>query len=116
MRDASPQESSHSSTIDIKHETLLTVRDVPGRLPRKPSGKRLHISAVYRWMSNGVGGGVRLESVKLGGTTYTSVEALQRFAERRRGRDAEGPPLMSRRRQDAIDAAATESDRILNRY
>jgi hypothetical protein len=32
-------------------------------------------------MSRGVRG-VRLEGVKVGGTTYTSVEALQRFAER----------------------------------
>jgi len=121
MREATPEERGQTPrdqpfSIDIEHETLLAIRDVPDRLPRKPSGKRIHISAVYRWMSAGVGGGVRLESIKLGGTTYTSVEALQRFADRRRGRDAEGPPLISKRRQAAIDAAAAESGRILNRY
>lgn len=119
MREATPEERglghrNAAETIDIEQETLLSMREVPDRLPRKPSGKRIHISAVYRWVSGGVGG-VRLESIKIGGTTYTSAEALQRFAERRQGRDAEGPPLTPKRRQAEIDAAAAQAESILFR-
>lgn len=68
--------------IDVQHEQLVPVREVPGLLPQQPrSGKRIHISAVYRWIKRGVRG-VRLEAVKIGGTTYTSLEALQRFTDR----------------------------------
>lgn len=65
--------------IDIEHEELIPLRDVPKLLPRRPNGKRLHISAVYRWKERGVNG-MKLETVKVGGTTYTSLEALKRFA------------------------------------
>lgn len=65
--------------IQIRQETLIPLREAPRHLPCRPSGKRVHISACYRWVSTGVRG-VRLDSLKLGGTTYTSLEALQRFA------------------------------------
>ncbi len=67
--------------IDIDKGTLVSLRQVPRHLPPRANGKRVHISAVYRWASRGVKG-VVLESVKLGGTTYTTIEALQRFADR----------------------------------
>ena len=67
--------------IDIETEQLVPIRQVPRLLPPRPSGRRVHISAVYRWMSRGIRG-VVLESVKVGGSTYTSMEALQRFADR----------------------------------
>jgi len=67
--------------IDVVHEKLVPVRDVPRHLPSRPNGKKIHISACYRWISRGVKG-VRLEAIRLGGTSYTSVEALQRFADR----------------------------------
>lgn len=67
--------------IDIHNETLISIREAPRHLPRRQTGKRVHISAVYRWLKRGVRG-VCLESVSIGGTTYTSKEALQRFADR----------------------------------
>ena len=67
--------------IEIAKENLIPLSQAPRHLPPRPSGKRLHISAIYRWIGKGVGG-VRLESIRLGGTTYTSLEAIQRFAER----------------------------------
>ncbi len=66
--------------IDVIHENLIPLREAPKRIPPRPSGKRIHISACYRWASRGVGG-VVLETVKIGGTRYTSDEALQRFAD-----------------------------------
>ena len=64
--------------IDIKTERLVTLRDVPKLLPPRPNGKHVHISAVYRWVQRGVRGN-RLDAIRIGGTTYTSQEALQRF-------------------------------------
>lgn len=66
--------------IDLQLEKLIALREAPHHLPRRPNGKRVHISACYRWISRGVRG-VRLESVQVGGTRYTSLEALQRFAD-----------------------------------
>lgn len=76
--------------ISITQETLIALRDAPRHLPVRPNGKRLHISACYRWISRGIKG-IVLESVKLGGATYTSVEALQRFAEKLSRGDHAGP-------------------------
>ena len=65
--------------IDIEHEHLVALHDVPKLLPARANGKRINISAVYRWVQRGVRG-VHLEIVRVGGTSYTSHEALQRFA------------------------------------
>jgi hypothetical protein len=66
--------------LDITQETLIPLREAPLHLPARCNGKRLHISACYRWISRGVRG-VVLESIQIGGTTYTSLEALQRFGD-----------------------------------
>jgi hypothetical protein len=66
--------------IDISSEHLIAIRDVPKILPARGNGKHIHISAVYRWLLRGVRG-VRLETIRIGGTSYTSSEAVQRFAE-----------------------------------
>jgi len=92
--------------IDTAVENLVSLREVPRCLPVRSNGKRLHISAVYRWTLRGIRG-VRLETVKVGGTTYTSREAIQRFSERLSGVE---PALqlanpVSRARQRQIDQA-----------
>jgi len=66
--------------IEISREHLIALREVPRRIPPRCSGRRVHISAVYRWVSRGVQG-VVLDAVKIGGSTFTSEEALQRFAQ-----------------------------------
>ena len=65
--------------IDMNAESLIPLRDVPKLLPLRHGGKRIHLSAIYRWISRGIRG-VRLDAIKVGGTTYTSSEAIQRFA------------------------------------
>jgi Protein of unknown function (DUF1580) len=89
--------------IHISHETLIPLREAPRHLPCRPDGKRVHISAFYRWVSVGVRG-VRLESLKVGGTTYTSLEALQRFAVQlsRPEPTSSGPSQRSRDRAIAV--------------
>jgi hypothetical protein len=98
--------------IGIEDENLIPIRDVPRQIPPRRSGRRVHVSAVYRWMSRGVRG-VRLESIKIGGTTYTSTEAIQRFAERLSGQErqpSQGALTKSRRKR--IDDAARQVDAI----
>ncbi len=65
--------------ISLERETLLSIRQAARRIPGR-RGKPIHVSAVYRWIQRGVDG-VRLEVVRVGGTTYTSAESLQRFSE-----------------------------------
>ena len=60
--------------IDISKETLLTVKQARRELPNRPS-----INTVYRWFWKGVRGGIRLESIRIGGRVYTSKEACSRF-------------------------------------
>jgi len=66
--------------IDISTEHLIPIGEVPKHLPARHSGKHIHISAVYRWLLRGIRG-AHLESIRIGGTSYTSTEALQRFAD-----------------------------------
>ena len=80
--------------IDLANENLIPLNEVPKLLPRRKSGKTLHISAIYRWRQKGIKG-IRLETAILGGTTYTSKEALIRFSERLTGRRRPGRPSYS---------------------
>ncbi len=74
-----------SAMIDISSEYLLRLREVPDHLPRRGE-KKLHYSTAYRWAKRGVEGPespIILESVKIGGSVYTSLEALERFTRQR---------------------------------
>ena len=66
--------------IDFNTEPLIRLADVPKlkNLPNRRSSKRVAISTVWRWSLRGVHG-IRLETLKVGGTLCTSVAALQRF-------------------------------------
>ena len=66
--------------IDITTETVLTLADAAKRLPTR-SGRRIHVSTLYRWSQRGCRG-IRLETAQLGGSRITSMQALQRFCER----------------------------------
>ena len=94
--------------IEIAAENLLTLPDAAARLPRR-GRRKVHVCTIYRWMSRGVRG-VKLEAIKLGGVTYTSVEALQRFANRCSGAPPPRVQPPSRRRAAAIQRAERELD------
>lgn len=100
--------------IDLSNEQLIHIRNVPKLLPKRPNGKRVHISAVYRWIQRGICG-VRLEVVKIGGSTYTSVEALQRFCKPSHEEHVptSTPRALTRTRQKQIERAAQEVHAIL---
>ena len=67
--------------ICLSTEEVLTIPDACARLPRRRAGKRPHPATLYRWAHDGVHGH-HLETLQVGGTLCTSIEALQRFFER----------------------------------
>ncbi len=101
--------------IDLSAEKLIRAQDVPKLLPPRHTGKPVHVSAVYRWIQRGVQG-VRLEYIKIGGTTYTSKEALQRFANRRspENHDATAVPTTTATRRKQIERAEREVQALLH--
>src|SRR5688572_6295524 len=64
-------------------ERLIPLHDVPAIVPPARSGRPLHRSAIWRWVTKGlpgpVGQRVRLEAVRVGRRWVTSHEALARF-------------------------------------
>ncbi len=63
-------------SIDLSRESLITLSAAAKSVPNRPS-----TSTIWRWHARGVKG-VRLETVVVGGTRYTTLEAMQRFADR----------------------------------
>ena len=66
--------------IDLTTETVFALTETPDNLPNvsRRGGRKLHKSAAFRWASPGLNG-VRLETVRIGGSLCTSREALSRF-------------------------------------
>ena len=79
--------------IDISRERVITFTEAAGHLPRRRMGRRPHVATLYRWTQRGLRG-VRLESIQIGGSLCTSVEAMQRFFNRLGGGD-ESPAASS---------------------
>ena len=46
------------------------------------TGRTPASSTMWRWVLRGVRGGIRLESFRVGGTSYTTREMVQRFIDR----------------------------------
>ena len=60
---------------------LIHVSQVAHHLPPSPrTGRPLSIVTVYRWISHGVRG-VKLRSIKIGGTTYVRARDLRQFSD-----------------------------------
>lgn len=98
--------------IDIGQETLIPLREVPKRLPRRSNGKTVHLAAIYRWVNDGIRG-VVLESVRVGGCTYTSLEAIQRFANSlTTSTPASHPSTPRQRKQDLARIASRVADEL----
>jgi hypothetical protein len=63
--------------IDALQEELLTLAQAARHA--RPKGQRPAAPCtIWRWAKRGISG-VRLETIYMGGTRYTSVEALKRF-------------------------------------
>jgi hypothetical protein len=94
--------------IDIATETLLTLRDAAARIPSSRAGRPTHAATVFRLIR-----ARKFEGIRIGGRWVTSVEALQRYADRETraalgDRPAPGPSI-TRRRAAEIDRAEREA-------
>ena len=67
--------------IEHSKETLLSFPEASRRLPCGRAGRPTHPSTINRWAKAGLRG-IRLETICVGGSRFTSIEALQRFFER----------------------------------
>jgi len=88
-------------SIDITNENVFPVREAPRHIPGRPSQ-----ASVWRWVLHGVGG-IKLDSILMGGRRLTSSEAIQRFADARTAAvNGEAAPTRTpRQRHRAIHAA-----------
>jgi hypothetical protein len=64
--------------IDPLTEQTIPLAEAARRLPRLRAGRPVAPATLWRWAAHGLRG-VRLETVRLGGTNCTSVEAFRRF-------------------------------------
>ncbi len=72
--------------IRLASEHVISIGRSPPHFPRRRGGKRPHVATIFRWVETGVGADdgtvVVLETIRVGRTLCTSVEAIQRFCER----------------------------------
>ena len=96
--------------IDISREQLISLAQAAKLRPCGRRGRPLHPATMYRWISRGIRG-VRLEFIRLGGTLYTSREAMQRFADRlTAGSLATTPPTEATQGSKEIERIERELD------
>lgn len=93
--------------IDLLKESVVTLADAAKHLPRRRSGKRPHVSCLYRWVQTGIRG-IRLETIRVGGTLCTSTEAVQRFCDRLTAGTTTPPARPSPNRRHQIAKAEKE--------
>ena len=97
--------------IDTLTETVVALAEAPDHCPRR-RGKKLHVATLYRWKDEG------LETLLVGGLRCTSLQALQRFFERRTAeRDGATPTgatiaRTSARRMAESERAARQLERM----
>ena len=103
--------------IDLRNETTISLTQAARLLPPGRRGRPVTLSCILRWVLDGVrlasGERVRLEATRMGGRWLTSVEALQRFADRQTPgpRSEQGSRTLTQRRRaqerahEALDKA-----------
>ena len=77
--------------VDIQSEEILSLSHAARSLPGHP-----HVSTIHRWRLRGVQG-VKLETFRIGGRRFTTLEALERFSARVTAVvNGESPPALAR--------------------
>ncbi len=87
--------------IDIANDDVFPVSEAPRHIPGRPSQ-----ATVWRWVLTGVGG-IKLESILIGGRRNTSTASIQEFCDQRTAAaDGDTPPVRTlRQREREITAA-----------
>lgn len=71
-------------------EQPICLKEATRLLPSLRCSRRIHVSTLHRWSRKGVKG-VRLETIRVGGTHCTSIAALERFFARLAQREGGTP-------------------------
>jgi hypothetical protein len=105
--------------IDITIERPITFTEAASQFPSRHPGRPLSPMTIWRW-AEGIGtpGGIRLETVYLGSGRYTSIEAVNRFAQAitaaRQGTDpAPAPPVLSKQRRRKLAEVDAKLDKAI---
>ena len=85
--------------IDVKTETLIRFQDAGRCIPGEPS-----VSTLHRWRASGVRG-VKLETLLVGGTRFTSTEAIARFIAEQNRDEQPQPGITAKQRRTQAEAA-----------
>ncbi len=88
--------------IDIEHDELLTLNEAAKRVPGKP-----HVSTLFRWTATG-----KLDSIKVGGKRFTSVQSIRLFIEKCSGQRLRSQPTQHRTKQLATAERELAADGI----
>src|SRR4051794_26522232 len=105
-------------SVDLATEHRLTAHEATRLIPSYRPGQPTHHSRIIRAITKGSraidGTLVRLEAVRLGGQWITSVEAIQRWAERlAQGQPAQPvAPRTSTARRKAVEHADRELEKL----
>lgn len=84
---AANQGERRPTILDLETEHVFPLTDGGQHLPRRRGGRKPHPSTMYRWAKTGIRG-VKLETIRVGGTLCTSTAALQKFCARLTDADA----------------------------
>lgn len=69
-------------SIDPLTDELLTLPQAAALFPRRRGGAKVSTSTLWRWYSRG-SRGVRLEIARIGGSVYTTRDAIRDFIQAR---------------------------------
>ena len=88
-------------SIDPTNETLIPFNSAREAFP---GGKRLSLATLHRWRLNGVRG-TRLETILIGGSRFTSAEAIARFIGNQNPAESAEPAITGKQRQKMAETA-----------
>jgi hypothetical protein len=97
--------------IDLKTEKLISLTQATRLLPPSRDEKPVHISTLIRAIQKGHRG-VTLEALRIGGRWVTSVEALQRWAERQTAARIQPTSSRSQSARDGQDRVERRLDAL----
>ena len=69
-----------------------------------PGGKRLALQTLHRWRLHGVRG-TKLETILIGGSRFTSAEAIQRFIAAQNPAESPEPAITGKQRATMAETA-----------
>jgi hypothetical protein len=102
--------------IALNEGPLLSLTEAARTIP-PIDGKRPHPSTVFRWMTDGIRGGIRLEHARIGRRICTTEAAIERFmnalAEAPTPEPTPQAPIIARGRtekQRALDVEAAKRE------